>query len=132
MQAVVDHGFTFGFLPPGFDAALNRLSGFRQGVIDDGSHPAAGCGHRARVEIIDRTVAQQLKVDMRMHVNAAGEQILSCGIDLPGRRTEPPSDLFHLAAFDTDVGLTDVTSRDYCAVANDEIHSCSLLCLLNG
>ena len=77
VDAVVDNGFVPGFRFPGFDAALNRLAGFGQGIIDDGGHTATRRSHAPGVKIINRAVAHKFDIHMGVDINATGEEVFS-------------------------------------------------------
>ncbi len=81
MDAVVDNGFVLGFLLPGFDAALNRLARFGQGIIDDGGHTATRRGHAPGVKIINRAVAHEFDIHMGVDINATGEEVFPACIN---------------------------------------------------
>ena len=87
MDAVVDNGFVLGFLLPGFDAALNRLAGFGQGIIDNGGDTATRRGHSPGVKIVNRAIAHEFDIHMSVDINTAGEEIFSACINFRCRRS---------------------------------------------
>jgi hypothetical protein len=56
-----------------------------------------------------------------MNVYSAREEIFTGSLNLFGRQAKSLTELFDFSAFDTDIGLMDVTVGDDSAVANDEI-----------
>jgi hypothetical protein len=60
---------------------------------------------------------------MSVNLDAAWKQILSACVNLTSGWTQSLTDLFHLTALNTDIGLDGIAGGHDRAVANDKIHS---------
>ena len=77
METVINNGLAFGLVMPGVKPLRHRLAMRVGGIINNRGRAAAGRRHRAGREIVAGTDVAERHVEMRMHVNAAGQQIAS-------------------------------------------------------
>ena len=81
VQAVVDGGAAFGLLPPGVERVAHARAAGLDGEIDQRGGAAEGRGARAGFEIVARSGAAEGHVEMRVGVDAAGQQQHAGGVD---------------------------------------------------
>ncbi len=73
VEGVIGHGFAFGFFHPGVEGVAQRLAFVLNGEIDQRGGAAEGRGARAGLEIVGAGGAAEGHVQMRVHVDAAGD-----------------------------------------------------------
>ena len=81
VEAVVDRGFAVRLLHPRFPGVVQRLAAVLNGEVDDRGRSAVSRRDRARFEIVGRRRAAERHVEMRVHVDAAREEIFAGGVD---------------------------------------------------
>ncbi len=122
VQAVVDAGLAFGLFPPGVEGGAHLCAAGLDGEIDNGSSPADGRRARAGEEVVCRGGAAERHVEMRVRINAAGQQQQAGGIDdgVGGACRNAGANFFDDRAVDEDVGLRGGVRIDDGAVLDEE------------
>ena len=98
--------FAFGLLPPGVERVAHACAAGLDGEIDDGGGAAERRRARAGFEIVARSGAAEGHVEMRVHVDAAGQQQHAGGVEhlSPAARGNARADFLDAFAFDQNVG----------------------------
>ncbi len=123
VEAIVDDGLAFGLLRPRFPRVMQRLTLVLDREIDDGRGPAERRGGRARLEIVGGRRAAERHVEMRVHVDAAGQDVLAVRVDrLVRGHVERCPDQRDLLVFDEDVALVLIDRGDDGAVLDESSH----------
>ncbi len=125
VEGVVRNGLVVGFLHPGVEGLAERLPFVLNGEVDERGGAAEGCGDGAGLEVVRAGGAAEGHVEMRVDVDAAGDQQHARGIeDAPGVfRGELRGDGGHFVAGDADVSEGRVGCGHYCAVADDGVET---------
>jgi len=120
VQAVVDDHLVAGARLPGGQRVEHGLVGCGLDEVDDGRGAARGRGAGAVVEVVGRGEAADGHLQVDVDVDAAGDDQLARGVDLP-----PPAQVAADGgdglAGDGDVGREDFVGGDDGAVFDDEV-----------
>ncbi len=81
VQSVVDAGLAVALGQPGFQSLTHGVAAGLQGEVDDGGGSAHGCGDGAGAVIVGGYGAAEGHVEMGVHVDAAGHNEETGGID---------------------------------------------------
>ena len=81
MERVVGHGFAIGLFHPRVEGMAQRLAFVLNREIDQRGRAAEGRGARAGLEIVGAGGAAERHVQMRMHVDAAGNDDAALGVE---------------------------------------------------
>ena len=81
VEAVVDHRLAVGLLHPRLERVVQRLAAVLDREVDDRRRPAEGGGDRARLEVVGRRRAAERHVEMRVAVDAAGNDVATGRVD---------------------------------------------------
>ena len=120
VQAVVDARLAFGLFPPGVEGVAHARAARLDGEIDDGGGAAEGRGAGAGFEIVGAGGAAEGHVEVRVAIDAAGEDVHAGRVDDLGGgvRGDAGADFLDEFAFDQHVGVDGVGGGDDCAVAD--------------
>lgn len=121
VECVVGHGLALGFFHPGVEGVAQRLAFVLNGEIDQRGRTAKGRRARPGLEIVRAGRAAERHVQVRVHVDAAGDDDAARGVNefcgvLNG---ETLGDGGNLSARDADVRRVCIRSGDDRAAAND-------------
>jgi hypothetical protein len=108
---------------------MERLPFVLNGKVHDRGGPAVGGCYGTRLEIVGGRRASERHVEMRMHVDATREYVLSGGIDgAIGRHRERGADDGNRVALDEDVAAILIGGGDDGAAGDEQRHgSCSTM-----
>ena len=125
VKGVVGHGLAVGFFHPGVERVAQGLALVLNREIDQRGRAAEGRGARAGLEIVGAGGAAERHIQMRVHVDPAGNDDAALGVEnfrgvVDG---EILADRDDLAAGDADVGRVRIRCGDDRAVANDGVES---------
>ena len=120
VQAVVDRSAAIGLFPPGVEGIAHARAFGLDGEIDERGGAAKRRRARAGFEIVAGSGSAEWHVQMRVDVDAAGQQQHAGGVDdaagrLRGKRGRDVANLF---AIHQDVGGDALFGRDYGSVSN--------------
>ena len=119
MEAVVDRGFAGSFLLPGRKGVRERVAPRVQREVDDRRRAAERGGDRAGGEIVGRRRAAKRHVEMRVRVDAAGENVRAARVDhIVSGRVELGAECGDDAPVHEDVGVRHIGRRDDRPAAN--------------
>ena len=123
MEAVVDHGLALRLLYPRFPGVVQRLTAVLNREVHDRRGSAERRRPRARLEVVGRRRTAERHVHVRVHVDAARQDVPPARVDHPVRvdleRRADDGDLFVL---DQHVTLVLISGRDDRAVLDERLH----------
>ena len=80
VEGIVADGFVVSLSHPGVEGLAEGLAFVLDGEIDQGGGAAEGCGAGAGFEIVGAGGAAEGHVEMSVHVDAAGKNVLAGGV----------------------------------------------------
>ena len=128
VEAVVAAGLPVRLLMPAGKAGVERFALVRAGKVDDGRRAAAQGGAAAGVEVVRCDGVADLKVEVCVRVEKAGEQQLAADVDLLGLRAgKRLADGLDAFAVDEQIGFPAAGSADDHAAFQQLFHTNPLL-----
>jgi len=129
VEAVVDGRLSVRLLHPRVPCVVQRLTLVLNREVDHGRCAAMRSGDGARLEVIRRRRPAKRHVEMRVHIDAAGEEVLALCVDdairVHRQRRTNGGDLFTV---DEHVAFVEIAGGDNDAVLDEERHgSCSAI-----
>ena len=123
VEAVVDRGLALGLLRSTFPTRGAASASVLNREVDDRRRAAERRGDRAGLEVVGRRGAAERHVHVRVHVDAAGQDVLALGVDhLVGRHGQRRADGRDLLALDEDVADVLIGGGDDGAVLDQDAH----------
>ena len=130
-DAVVPVGLPIRLLMPAGKAGVERFALVRAGKVDDGRRAAAQGGAAAGVEVVRCDGVADLKVEVCVRVEKAGEQQLAADVDHLGLRAgKRLADGLDAFAVDEQIGFPAAGSADDHAAFQQLFHTNPLLLLI--
>ena len=123
VEAVVDDRLAFRLLRPRFQRVMQRLAAILDGEIDDRGGAAEGRRDRAALEVVGRRRPAERHVQMRVDVDAAGQDVLVRRVDdRVGVDIERRADDGNLLVLDEHVAPVLIRGGDDRAVLDQRAH----------
>ena len=124
VQPVIDAGLRFRLLPPGVQSVAHLGAAGLDGEIDDGGGAADGRRARSGFEIVARCRAAERHVEMRVRVDAAGQQQHAGGVQhlVAGLERNARAHFLDGLAFDQHIRGESFVRGHHRAVLNEQSH----------
>ena len=124
VQAIIDAGLRFRLFPPGVQRVAHPGAARLNGEIDDGGGAADGRRARSSFEIVARGCPAERHVQMRVRVDAAGQQQHARGVQhyMAGLRRDARADFFDDAVFHQYIRGESLVGQHYRAVLYEKSH----------
>jgi hypothetical protein len=131
VEAVIDDRLALGLLMPLRQALLERPALGLDGEVHQAGRAAEGRRHGARLEVIGAGRSAEGHVEVRVHIDTAGDDVLAARIDslvyLRVDLAQVGADGADLFVLDQEVGLEGIGRGDEGAVLDERAHRVLLL-----